>query len=463
MEFNVALICMLFTALAACYGWGMRGAVIGGEKGAMLPGAFIGLILAWFSGGAIRENFWIPAAVGLMGMTFGGTEPYGETIGFVLHKGEADYNRKKGYIGLAFKGALWFSVCGGFLGISFASMAGEYKALELILLCLLIPVITAVGYKVFNMPYDKQKKVYPKIFFSLTRREEWGSNVALLLALIVSAAIKKDVLSIVMMLFGFVFGAIGWCLAIRGYELAALPLRNGRYLLGKLFHNGIIDGWKLMEYVLGAFGGFGLSLAFCIRYNDIKRYNAMIEANGRFGIGDYAKYLPVVAVACVAVVIAINIYQFICDKNGKKLNGFLWDRIERPFYYAIPMIPVLLGSITAAKIMSIFMLVFVCTAKCVFDRFVDSKLLVFGQIISLAFCAATLAGCFTDIYSPFILVVAGIVPYMIAEFVWALWDNAQKGKPFSFMLKHSAFATVYPCFAVQSVAVLLVAHKIFDF
>ena len=61
----------------------MRGAVIGGEKGAMLPGAFIGLILAWFSGGGIRECFWIPAAAGLMGMTFGGIEPYGETIGMV--------------------------------------------------------------------------------------------------------------------------------------------------------------------------------------------------------------------------------------------------------------------------------------------------------------------------------------------------------------------------------------------
>ena len=463
MDYNTALTCVLFTILAASYGWGMRGAVIGGEKGAMLPGAFIGLILAWFSGGAIRENFWIPAAAGLMGMTFGGTEPYGETIGMVLHRGKPDYNSVKGYTGLALKGALWFAVCGGFLGISFASMAGEYKAYESALLCLLIPVITEIGYRVFNTPYDKQKKVYPKIFFSLTRREEWGSNVAMLLALIVFAAVKGDTFSMVMMAFGFFFGAVGWLVAMKSYVLAVYPLKNGRYLFGKLYHKNLIDGWKLMEYVLGVFGGLGLSLAFCIRYNDIKAYNELIKINGRFGTGDYPKCLPVIAVVCVAVIMVINVYQFICEKNGRKLSWFIWDRIERPFYYAIPMIPVLLGSVTAAKIMTVFMLVFVCAVKCVLDRFANSKFLILGQIISLIFCAVTLAGCFTDIYSPFILIVAGIVPYLVAEFAYAVWENKQKGRPFVFLLKNSAFATVYPCFVVQAIIILLVSYKIFGF
>ncbi len=86
-----AVLCVVLTTLAASYAWGMRGAVIGGEKGAMLPGVFIGTILAWFSGGAIREDFWIIAAAGLMGMTFGGIETYGETIGMVLHRGRKDY------------------------------------------------------------------------------------------------------------------------------------------------------------------------------------------------------------------------------------------------------------------------------------------------------------------------------------------------------------------------------------
>ena len=75
MEFSTALICVLFTTFAASYAWGMRGAVIGGEKGAILPGAFIGLILAWFAGGEIRNCFWIPAAAAAMGMSYGGIEP----------------------------------------------------------------------------------------------------------------------------------------------------------------------------------------------------------------------------------------------------------------------------------------------------------------------------------------------------------------------------------------------------
>lgn len=101
MDFSTALLCVIFTTFASCYAWGMRGAVIGGEKGAMLPGAFIGLILALFSGGTISEYFWIPAAAAAMGMTYGGTEPYGETIGMVLHRDRPI----KGYTGLAMKGA----------------------------------------------------------------------------------------------------------------------------------------------------------------------------------------------------------------------------------------------------------------------------------------------------------------------------------------------------------------------
>lgn len=74
MSFTDALICILFTTLAGCYGWGMRGALIGGEKGAMLPGAFIGLSLSAFAGYCGGVGL---IAAGLMGMTYGGIEPYG--------------------------------------------------------------------------------------------------------------------------------------------------------------------------------------------------------------------------------------------------------------------------------------------------------------------------------------------------------------------------------------------------
>ena len=166
------LIFIAVTTLAVSYGWGMRGTLIGGEKGAMLPGALLGIMFAWYTGSDIvLSNYWIFAAVGLMAMSYGGIETYGETIGMVLHRDKPDYRPKKGYFGLAFKGSLWFSICAGFLGIALAAMTSEvYKWYDIVIFCALLPLIEEIGYRVFNQPYDEKKKIYPKIFFSLTRR-----------------------------------------------------------------------------------------------------------------------------------------------------------------------------------------------------------------------------------------------------------------------------------------------------
>lgn len=465
MDFSTSLLCVLFTTFAASYAWGMRGAVIGGEKGAMLPGAFIGLILAWFSGGAIRECFWIPAAAAAMGMTYGGTETYGETIGMVLHRGRPDYRPIKGYTGLAMKGAFWFSVCGGFIGISLASMTcGVYKTSDLVIFCLLIPAIQKIGYNIFNTPYDKEKGIYPKIFYSLTRREEWGSNLTLIIAMMAMAIIRGDDFTLAMMGSGFFFGGLGWIAAMKCYVLAVFPLGNGKYIFGKLFHKGLIDGWKLMECVLGAFGGFGLSLAFCTQFEFVENYNETISAEGRIYPDEtFGDFIPFIISVCILGILAINIYQFICGKKDKKVDYFFWDRIERPLYNVIPMLLVLLGSMLTAKIMTVFMLVFVCGMKCVFDRFEDAKLLPVGQTVVLAVCAAVFAGCFYDVYSPFILVAAGTVPYLIAELVSSVWRNAKKGNKIRHLLTGTPFATVYPCFIIQSAVILIVSWKIFCF
>ena len=154
----------------------------------------------------------------------------------VLHRGRPEYNPKKGYTGLALKGALWFAVCGGFLGISFASMTGKvYQTRDLLILCILIPSILRIGFLLLNNPYDKDKNLRPKFYFSLTRREEWGGNVALVIALSVTAAIKSDWLTLMMMAFGFVFGAVGWLVGMKGFVLVSLTLKNGKYLFEKLY------------------------------------------------------------------------------------------------------------------------------------------------------------------------------------------------------------------------------------
>ncbi len=461
--FNAA-ICVLFATLAASYAWGMRGTVIGGEKGAMLPGAFIGLILAWFSGGAIRENWWFVAAAGLMGMTFGGTEPYGETIGMVLHRGRPDYRPIKGYTGLAIKGAFWFSLFGGFVAISLAAMSGSiYSISDIIAFCLLIPAVQKVGYKIFNCPYDKEKGIYPRVFYSLTRREEWGSNLALLMAMTAMAVIKGDNFTLAMVAGGLIFGAVGWLVAMKFYVLAVFPLRNGKYIFGKLFHKNLIDGWKIMEFTLGAIGGFGVSLTFCLNFDFVEKYNQIIAAGGRWNpIEPAENAMPYVIALLAILIIAVNMYQLVCDKKDKKVNSFLCDQIERPLYNVIPMLFVLLGSEFSARLMTVFMLVFVCLLKNVFDRFDYLKFLPLWQILALLLGIGVFAG---DVviggYAPFWLVIAGTVPYLVAEPLHALSKKSRKGRSVAQVIAKTSFATVYPCLVIQSAVIIFASWKIF--
>ncbi len=455
MRISDAIICIFVTTLAASYGWGMRGSLIGGEKGAMLPGALIGLILGWFSGlGAVT-----PAAAGLMGMTFGGTETYGETIGFVLHRGREDYNPVRGYIGLAFKGALWFAVCGAFLGISFSYAV--YENSEIFLFCLLIPVMQIVGQLIFNRPYNTEKNKFPKIYFSKTRREEWGGNLLMLIALVIMAIINKDYFTIILVAGGFIFGAIGWLVAMRAYVASVFPLKNGKYLFGKLYHKGLIDGWKLMEFTLGAFGGFGLSLAYCLGYGYVEIYQDRASLDGPKGIYDeYLQgWIPVILVACVIGIVAVNLISFICDKKGKEVDSYVLDHIERPFYNVIPMMFVLAGS--AGEFITVFMLVFVVVNKLIFDRF--KKVNLISILIGGAVCVATYMFYAQKIrgVEPFDVVLACTIPYLAGEIIWILSKQGRRGKSLKDVVTKTPFATVFPTFVIMSVLLIALSVKIF--
>ena len=464
MNFSIAIICILFVMLASSYGWGMRGTVIGGEKGAMLPGAFIGLILAWFAGGGIRENFWFVAAAGLMGMTYGGSETYGETLGFVIHHEVGRYRPVKGYAGVFLKGALWFAICGGFIALSISSMAGDmYSKADLVIFCLLIPLFQLVGYRLFNTPYDEGKGIHPKCYYSRTRREEWGGNLVTLIAMIAMATVKGDSLALSMICGGFIGGGIGWIIALRFYEITVYPMRNGKYIFDRFFRNGIYDGWKTMEFTLGAIGGMGIAVGFCARFAEVEKINAAIATVGRNGLPESVEAFMPFAVAAVAVgIIAVNAYSFYCDKKGKEVNDFTSDRIERTIYNVIPMILVLIGSLYAARLMTVFMLILVCAIKCVFERFAELKYQpVFGAVIFAA-CVGVFAG---DIvlggYSPFAVIVAGTVPYLVAEFFHAISKGRRKEKSIRDAVTKTAFATVYPCFLIMCAVLYAVSFKIF--
>ncbi len=455
MSFSDMLVCIFVTTLAASYGWGMRGSLIGGEKGAMLPGALIGLVLGWFSGlGAVTA-----AAAGLMGMTFGGTETYGETIGFVLHRGRDDYNPVRGYTGLAFKGALWFAICGAFLGIVLSY--GVYEHSEIYLFCLLIPVMQIVGQFIFNRPYKPENNKFPKIYFSKTRREEWGGNLLMLIALVIFATVKKDYLTLILVAGGFIFGAIGWLVAMRAYVAAVFPLKNGKYLFGKLYHKGLIDGWKLMEFTLGAFGGFGLSLAYCLGYGYVEVYQDRASLDGPKGIYDeyLQDWIPIICIACVIGIVAVNLISYIYDKKGKKVNSYVLDHIERPFYNVIPMMFVLAGA--AGKFVTVFMLVFVVVNKLIFDRF--KKVNLISILVGGAVCVATYMFLVqrNRWVGAFDVVLAGTIPYIVGEIIWILSKQGRHGKSLKEAVTKTPFATVFPTFVIMSVVLIALSVKIF--
>ncbi len=457
MELSTAIICILFSTFAVSYAWGMRGTVVGGEKGAMLPGAFIGLILSGFSG--MFAGF-SPVAAGLMGMTFGGTEPYGETIGMVLHRGEADYRPIRGYTGLALKGALWFSICGGFIAMSFSY--GVYSSRDFAVFCLLIPLIQQIGYWLFNTPYDKKKGRYPKIFFSMTRREEWGGDLLLLIAMVTMAGIRKDSLALLMIAFGFIFGAVGWVVAMKCYVYSVFPLINGKYLFGKLFTNGRVDGWKIMEFVLGAFGGFGLSLSFCIGYEYIEVYKSRASLDGaEFFNERISEIVPFICVLCAVGIFAVNLFSHICDKKNKSVNSHALDRIERIFYSVIPMIFVLWGEPNTSKFMSAFMLAFVLIIKLLFDRFKIVN--AFTLLVSFAACAVSFFALVIGGVTPLKIIVTGTLPYLLGELLSMAFRAKKDGVSLKDRMLKTPFITIYPCLVLQSVIIIIVSWKIFAF
>lgn len=412
------VLMLLFTAVSMCYGWGMRGSLMGGEKGAMLPGAIIGMLFVVFTRSeVIMQNWYFFAAAGLMGMTFGGTEPYGETIGTAVEREKETYNRAKGYGGLMLKGALWFSIAGGYITMALSALTGEvYSAADIIIFCALIPLVQYLGVLVFNKPYNKEKGITPKIYFSWDSREEWGGNVALIAEMLVFAVIRKDTVTLIEMLFGLVFGAIGWALAIFFYDGIRNPNKKGKYLFNALSQKKIADSWKTMEFTLGAMGGVGLMLGFMVNGSRIKELVGTIEAAG--GVHEFfpgaGNVFTVLIICSVAGMLIVNLISEVTNSP----YSHMCDLFERPFYNVLPMALLMLGSASAAKVMTFFMLWLVAAIKCFFDRFKKLERPIVWQIAILLVTVAVAIGEVVRGYSFSETWALCGLPYMILEWIY---------------------------------------------
>lgn len=380
MTITQILLFLVAATWCVSYGWAMRGTLLGGEKGAMLPGCIMGILLVIFSDSDVLMNNWhIVAAVGLMAMSFGGNETYGETIGLALNtkKGDKPTLFNKGTFGLCLKGFNWFGIAGGLLSFAFSVMTGKiYDTKAIIIFFILSLIVDNIGIQIFNKPYNKEKGKFPKIYFSATRREEWGGNLLFLLKIIITAMIHSDYMTAIVALISALFGAVGWFIAIACYFYTRNPKKNGKLLFHKLSSKGHTEGWKLMEYTLGGFGGFGIALGFSLCSKTWYEHVEIIEKNGIWRAFENADtiFIILTAVSGLAVLLITIIAETkLAEKLKLKDSDYVLDSIERPFYNVLPLCLVLLGSTFTAHIFTLPILFLVAAMKCAFDRYKNFK------------------------------------------------------------------------------------------
>ena len=119
------LLLPLLCALAMSVGWGFRGDY-GHEAGAMVPGALVALAACLASG---REDWWkrasLLAMLGGLGWAFGGQMSYGKIVGYTAHSSYPDV--AYGYACLFVIGALWGGVGAGLLALGVTRPRSELE------------------------------------------------------------------------------------------------------------------------------------------------------------------------------------------------------------------------------------------------------------------------------------------------------------------------------------------------
>jgi len=391
---------LLFAAvstIALSYGWGMRGTNLGGESGAMLPGALMGLCVAVFSGSPfLREHFYLLSAAGALGMYFGGSMSYGETVG--LRSNEAPTKLAWEMTGLFVKGGLWFGLFGAAVGMFLSFLAGLYDLKAVLLIFGLMPAFAFCGSRAFDRPYDEEKGIHPKIYFSRTRPEGMGVLFGILVGLVACMAIYRDSVALWLTLGSTLSGGISWVLAQWMQIRAKHPNKKGKRFCGRLSEKGLVDAWKIMECALGAFAGLGISATFVLIVNFSAKYQLYtFETIPRLtSLSDWL--LPLVFVTLLALdmlkhvikrprtkeeldwqlkrcLISAGEHEIAMRTAGEKPSkAFLvYEKINQtalmPIYCIIPLFFMFLDSFEVARLVSFYVIYYVVAEQNIFDRF----------------------------------------------------------------------------------------------
>lgn len=241
---------ILISSLALSFGWGHRGQ-FGGQRGAMVPGALIGLALARISRfPEIQSIHLLIGAVGAFSFAFGGSMTYGQTLGLTHNEPKPD-TYWWGLLGTTVKGSVWIGLGSIFIGM--AAGWKPYNWYEVALLLLVLVPCWFIGIKIFNRPMNPPKQL-PRIYFSdryqSPRTECWGG---MWLSYIVLASylwfVRHDSFAVGLSLFGLVGGGLGFTLG----QMAQAWGIHSRPFGDRL--QSWIDWWKVMEMGFGAIAG----------------------------------------------------------------------------------------------------------------------------------------------------------------------------------------------------------------
>lgn len=222
----------LLPAVTMSLGWGLRGYIGGGEFGAMIPGALIGLLLAILLRRGDSDSALI-AALSAVGFGLGGQMTYGQTVGLAIDP----VTRWWGLLGLALKGGIWGLAAGGVLAT--ALVRRRFSVARIGVAFVLLVALCVVGWKLVNEP----KVVYFSNRLDLPREEMWAGLLLGALGLLVclQSGIAWRFAGWTALGGWFGFGIGGWIQAMgRSY-----------------FPSPWIEYWKAMEL----FFGFCLGLA----------------------------------------------------------------------------------------------------------------------------------------------------------------------------------------------------------
>ncbi len=362
MDIITGIIFILFSAVSVSYGWGMRGTIIGGEKGAMLPGAFLGLIIALFSGSEVLASSpWILAGVGAVGMYCGGNMTYAETLHLTMHEKNPPHFLKNMFGGLFLRGGIWFGLFGGFISMFISAVSETYNLWQILIFFGLLPVFALAFYYLFNKPYDKEKNIFPKIYFSIKRKETWGGLLGILIEIILFSLVFRDLSTFAMTIGSFISGAIGWLIAQFMQIRAKHPVKNGKRFLEKLGRKNAVDAWKIMECVFGFIGGGGCAVTFILARPLFADKLRFIDSNGYYSIISESK-ITFALFAIYIIILAVDLIQFfIIPNESNKYKSYMkfCSLTEFAIYSIIPFTFIILGAFKVASLVSVPVLMLV--------------------------------------------------------------------------------------------------------